>query len=74
MNGNDDISNYGRIVEWNGLKKLTYWSTDKANTIDGFDANCFTPLKERSEYLKFFTPGLGRSGYVHEKYSLLNTF
>lgn len=61
LNGADGIDSYGKVVEWNGLKKLNYWDSDKANTIDGDDSACFKPLKTRTEPLKLFTSALGRT-------------
>lgn len=61
MTGADDVSNLGKIVEWNGLKKLNIWDTDKANEISGNDPTLFTPFRKRSDILKIFSSTLGRS-------------
>lgn len=61
MTGMDDINNVGKIVQWNGLKKLDFWDNDAANEIKGTDGSLFSPNRKRIDKLAIFASALCRS-------------
>lgn len=59
--GEDDLSKFGLVSQFNGMSKLDFWSTDECNRIDGSDSSQFPPhLMENREDLHVFTTAVCR--------------
>lgn len=61
MTGNTNLADLGKVVSWNGLKKLVTWSNDNANTIKGTYGAISTPFKTRNTGYYTFIPDMCRS-------------
>ncbi|CAF1030388.1 unnamed protein product [Brachionus calyciflorus] len=59
--GNDNPLNVGKIVSWNGKKKLNFWSNDKANEILGTDGSFYPPFLNRTSRIDSFSPDMCRT-------------
>ncbi|KAK0143458.1 Lysosome membrane protein 2 [Merluccius polli] len=67
--GEQNYLDYGKIDTWNGLRKMSWWSSNQSNMINGTDGAVFHPLINRSELLYIFAADLCRSihlGYVKD--------
>ncbi|CAL8263156.1 unnamed protein product [Boreogadus saida] len=65
--GEQNYMDYGKIDTWNGLREMSWWSSNQSNMINGTDGAVFHPLINRNELLYIFAADLCRSihmGYV----------
>ncbi|KAK3592837.1 hypothetical protein CHS0354_028913 [Potamilus streckersoni] len=62
--GVEDVSRFGVIDRWNGLRNLSYWTTDQCNMINGTDGTIFPPFIDKSDILYLFSTDICRSIYV----------
>ncbi|CAH8648844.1 unnamed protein product [Schistosoma margrebowiei] len=56
-----NISNVGKVLEYNGVTSLNYWRTDYANMINGTDGSVIRPGLQMSSRISFFVPDFCRS-------------
>ncbi|XP_023659032.1 lysosome membrane protein 2a isoform X1 [Paramormyrops kingsleyae] len=69
LTGEQNYLDYGKIDTWNGLRKMTWWSSNQSNMINGTDGSAFHPLLSKNELLYIFAADLCRSihlGYVED--------
>ncbi|KAL3880575.1 hypothetical protein ACJMK2_032806 [Sinanodonta woodiana] len=59
-----DEPRFGVIDRWNGLRNLSYWTTDQCNMINGTDGTIFPPFIDKSDVLYIFSTDICRSIYV----------
>ncbi|XP_062237527.1 lysosome membrane protein 2a isoform X2 [Platichthys flesus] len=64
--GEQNYMDFGKIDTWNGMRKMSWWSSDQSNMINGTDGAVFHPLINRSELLYIFAADLCRS--IHLAY------
>lgn len=64
--GEQNYLDYGKIDTWNGLREMSWWSSNQSNMINGTDGAVFHPLINRSELLYIFAADLCRS--IHLAY------
>ncbi|XP_023684494.2 lysosome membrane protein 2-like [Paramormyrops kingsleyae] len=64
LTGESDSLDYTKVVAWNGESRLTWWSSNQSNMINGTDGSTFHPLLSRKERLDVFSPDLCRSIYM----------
>ncbi|XP_049907418.1 lysosome membrane protein 2a isoform X2 [Epinephelus moara] len=64
--GEENYLDYGKIDTWNGLSKMSWWSSNQSNMINGTDGAVFHPLINRNELLYIFAADLCRS--IHLAY------
>ncbi|KAI3372622.1 hypothetical protein L3Q82_023096 [Scortum barcoo] len=64
--GEDNYLDYGKIDTWNGLREMSWWSSNQSNMINGTDGAVFHPLINRNELLYIFAADLCRS--IHLAY------
>uniref|UniRef100_A0A3B4WZ59 Scavenger receptor class B, member 2a n=1 Tax=Seriola lalandi dorsalis TaxID=1841481 RepID=A0A3B4WZ59_SERLL len=64
--GEENYLDYGKIDTWNGLRKMSWWSSNQSNMINGTDGAVFHPLINRNELLYIFAADLCRS--IHLAY------
>ncbi|XP_059192442.1 lysosome membrane protein 2a isoform X1 [Centropristis striata] len=67
--GEENYLDYGKIDTWNGLREMSWWSSNQSNMINGTDGAVFHPLINRNELLYIFAADLCRSihlGYVED--------
>ncbi|XP_056458738.1 lysosome membrane protein 2a isoform X1 [Gadus chalcogrammus] len=67
--GEQNYMDYGKIDTWNGLREMSWWSSNQSNMINGTDGAVFHPLINRNELLYIFAADLCRSihlGYVKD--------
>lgn len=62
--GEQNYLDYGRVETWKGQSKLTFWTSNQSNSINGSDGSAFHPLLDKNERLYIFTPDLCRSIYM----------
>ncbi|XP_036972686.1 lysosome membrane protein 2-like isoform X1 [Acanthopagrus latus] len=62
--GQQNYLDYGRVETWKGQSKLTFWTSDQSNSINGSDGSAFHPLLTKDERIYIFTPDLCRSIYM----------
>lgn len=62
--GEQNYLDYGRIETWKGQRQLTFWSTNKSNSIIGSDGSAFHPFLDKNERIYIFTPDLCRTIYM----------
>lgn len=68
--GEENYLDYGKIDTWNGLRQMSWWSSNQSNMINGTDGSVFHPLLSRDELLYIFAADLCRSihlGYVNDE-------
>uniref|UniRef100_A0A669B0W3 Scavenger receptor class B, member 2a n=1 Tax=Oreochromis niloticus TaxID=8128 RepID=A0A669B0W3_ORENI len=63
--GEQNYLDYGKIDTWNGLREMSWWSSNQSNMINGTDGAVFHPLINRNELLYIFAADLCRS-YVED--------
>ncbi|KAH9495206.1 Lysosome membrane protein 2 [Bulinus truncatus] len=59
--GIKSMDNFGRIISWNELEKLNYWTSDLANMINGTDGTIYPPFIDKAETKYLFSSDLCRS-------------
>ncbi|XP_030647028.1 lysosome membrane protein 2 [Chanos chanos] len=64
--GVQNYMDYGKIDTWNGIKQMTWWSSNQSNMINGTDGSVFHPFLLRDELLYIFATDLCRS--IHLAY------
>ncbi|XP_017267884.1 lysosome membrane protein 2a isoform X2 [Kryptolebias marmoratus] len=64
--GEQNYLDYGKIDTWNGLRQMSWWSSNQSNMINGTDGAVFHPLINRNELLYIFAADLCRS--IHLAY------
>ncbi|KAM8761356.1 lysosome membrane protein 2a isoform 1-T1 [Acanthopagrus schlegelii] len=64
--GEENYMDFGKIDTWNGLRKMSWWSSNQSNMINGTDGAVFHPLISRNELLYIFAADLCRS--IHLAY------
>ncbi|XP_023143892.1 lysosome membrane protein 2a isoform X2 [Amphiprion ocellaris] len=64
--GEENYLDYGKIDTWNGLREMSWWSSNQSNMINGTDGAVFHPLINRNELLYIFAADLCRS--IHLAY------
>ncbi|RVE67790.1 hypothetical protein OJAV_G00085180 [Oryzias javanicus] len=64
--GEQNYLDYGKIDTWNGLREMSWWSSNQSNMINGTDGAVFHPLIHRNELLYIFAADLCRS--IHLAY------
>ncbi|XP_045922590.1 lysosome membrane protein 2-like isoform X2 [Micropterus dolomieu] len=62
--GVQNYLDYGRVKTWKGESKLTFWTSNQSNSINGSDGSAFHPLLKKDERIYIFTPDLCRSIYM----------
>ncbi|KAJ3605416.1 hypothetical protein NHX12_027463 [Muraenolepis orangiensis] len=62
--GEQNYMDYGRVHTWNGQSKLTFWTSNQSNAINGTDGSAFHPLLSKDERLYVFTSDLCRSIFM----------
>uniref|UniRef100_A0A8C7XKM7 Lysosome membrane protein 2 n=1 Tax=Oryzias sinensis TaxID=183150 RepID=A0A8C7XKM7_9TELE len=60
--GEQNYLDYGRVKTWKGQSKLTFWTSEESNRIQGSDGSSFHPLLKKDERIYIFTPDLCRYG------------
>ncbi|KAL4660455.1 lysosome membrane protein 2-like [Arapaima gigas] len=66
LTGENNYMDFGRIDTWNGLRRMTWWSSNQSNMINGTDGSTFHPLLSKDELLYIFAADLCRS--IHLAY------
>ncbi|XP_025757002.1 uncharacterized protein LOC100694672 isoform X1 [Oreochromis niloticus] len=64
--GEQNYLDYGKIDTWNGMREMSWWSSNQSNMINGTDGTVFHPLINRDELLYIFVADLCRS--IHLAY------
>uniref|UniRef100_A0A8C6UK54 Scavenger receptor class B, member 2a n=1 Tax=Neogobius melanostomus TaxID=47308 RepID=A0A8C6UK54_9GOBI len=64
--GEENYMDYGKIDTWDGLREMSWWSSNQSNMINGTDGAVFHPLINRNELLYIFAADLCRS--IHLAY------
>ncbi|KAK7097192.1 lysosome membrane protein 2-like [Littorina saxatilis] len=59
--GVDSVDNFAYIASWNCSRSLNYWTSDKANMINGSDGNRYPPFVDTSKSYYLFSSQLCRS-------------
>ncbi|RNA35694.1 scavenger receptor class B member 1 isoform X1 [Brachionus plicatilis] len=59
--GANNTNNIAKVVSWNGKKKLDYWNSERANSIQGTDGSFNPPFLKRTEKIYTFNYELCRS-------------
>lgn len=59
-----DHMDYGRVESWRGESKLSFWTSEQSNMINGTDGSAFHPLLSKKERLYVFTSDLCRSIFM----------
>uniref|UniRef100_A0A8C3GC68 Lysosome membrane protein 2-like n=1 Tax=Cyclopterus lumpus TaxID=8103 RepID=A0A8C3GC68_CYCLU len=60
--GKQNSLDYGRVETWKGERyKLTFWTSNQSNSINGSDGSAFHPMLNKNERIYIFTPDLCRS-------------
>uniref|UniRef100_A0A3Q4AF40 Scavenger receptor class B, member 2a n=1 Tax=Mola mola TaxID=94237 RepID=A0A3Q4AF40_MOLML len=59
--GQQNYMDYGRVKTWKGQSKLSFWTSDQCNHINGSDGSAFHPLLRKDERIYIFTSDLCRS-------------
>jgi len=62
--GNNDVKSIGKMLSWNGKKKLDWWNSEEANKIQGTDGQLFPPHINRDDKLPIFVGDMCRSVYL----------
>ncbi|TMS07940.1 lysosome membrane protein 2 isoform X1 [Larimichthys crocea] len=62
--GQENYLDYGRVETWQGQSRLTFWTSNQSNSINGSDGSAFHPLLKKDERIYIFTPDLCRSIYM----------
>ncbi|KAK0141327.1 Lysosome membrane protein 2 [Merluccius polli] len=62
--GEQNYMDYGRVHTWNGQSRLTFWTSNQSNSINGTDGSAFHPLLSKDERLYVFTSDLCRSIFM----------
>ncbi|XP_020325773.2 lysosome membrane protein 2 [Oncorhynchus kisutch] len=62
--GEADSMDYGRIARFKGESKLSLWTSEQSNMINGTDGSAFHPLLSKKERLYIFSPDLCRSIFM----------
>ncbi|KAK7066711.1 Scavenger receptor class B, member 2 [Halocaridina rubra] len=62
--GAGGVSNYLKVMEWNGSDMLKYWRTDYCNMINGTDGTQYPPRVTKDRVLYLYTSELCRSLYL----------
>jgi len=62
--GNENSKQLGSIAKYNNASKLTFWSGDSCNMINGTDATLFPPNVQKHEKLYIYSTDLCRSLYL----------
>ncbi|KAM6976000.1 lysosome membrane protein 2-like [Tautogolabrus adspersus] len=62
--GQQNYMDYGRVETWKGESKVSFWTSDQSNSINGSDGSAFHPLLKKDERIYIFTPDLCRSIYM----------
>uniref|UniRef100_A0A674C6G6 Lysosome membrane protein 2-like n=1 Tax=Salmo trutta TaxID=8032 RepID=A0A674C6G6_SALTR len=62
--GEADFMDYGRIARFKGESKLSLWTSEQSNMINGTDGSAFHPLLSKKERLYIFSPDLCRSIFM----------
>lgn len=67
MTGNTNPKDKGKIIDWNGHKKLDYWYSEEANQLKGTDSTMYAPFIAREDKLYAFNSEMCRSFYFEYK-------
>ncbi|XP_076101275.1 lysosome membrane protein 2-like isoform X3 [Mytilus galloprovincialis] len=59
--GEDNLDKISQFTQWDGKSKLTFWSSDTCNMINGTDGNIFHPHIKDTDQLYLFYPQICRS-------------
>ncbi|CAB1351995.1 unnamed protein product, partial [Coregonus sp. 'balchen'] len=59
-----DFMDYGRVATFKGESKLSLWTSEQSNMINGTDGSAFHPLLSKTERLYIFSPDLCRSIFM----------
>ncbi|TNN60153.1 Lysosome membrane protein 2 [Liparis tanakae] len=62
--GEENYMDFGKIDTWNGMREMSWWSSNQSNMINGTDGAVFHPLIHRNELLYIFAADLCRYGHV----------
>ncbi|XP_029548289.1 lysosome membrane protein 2 [Salmo trutta] len=62
--GEADFMDYGRVATFKGESKLSLWTSEQSNMINGTDGSAFHPLLSKTERLYIFSPDLCRSIFM----------
>lgn len=64
MTGYSDYNDKGKIIDWNGSKKLDLWESENANLINGTDGTMFAPFMTRDQNIFSFSSDMCRSYHL----------
>ncbi|KAM5194692.1 lysosome membrane protein 2 [Mantella aurantiaca] len=64
LSGSKEYMDFTRIVEWNNQRKLSWWTSESCNMINGTDGTTFHPLIDKDDILYMFSSDLCRSLYA----------
>ncbi|XP_068429658.1 lysosome membrane protein 2c isoform X2 [Clinocottus analis] len=62
--GQENYKDFARVDTWNGDSKLSWWTSDECNKINGTNGASFHPIITKDETLYMFSSDLCRSLYV----------
>lgn len=62
--GYKDIAQVAKVVSFNGVTKLNYWSTEQTNMLNGTDASLFPPNIKKDEDIYSYNADMCRSYYI----------
>ncbi|XP_018408784.1 PREDICTED: lysosome membrane protein 2 [Nanorana parkeri] len=64
LSGSKEYKDFTQIVEWNGKRNLSWWTSDRCNMINGTDGTSFHPLINKDDIIYMFSSDLCRSLYA----------
>jgi len=62
--GINDITQVAKVVSFNGVQRLNYWSTPQANMLNGTDASLFPPFLNKNKEVYSYNADMCRSYYL----------
>lgn len=62
--GYSDIDNVAKVITFNGMRTLNFWSTAQANMLNGTDASLFPPNLNKKEKVFSYNADMCRSYYL----------
>ncbi|XP_063166780.1 lysosome membrane protein 2 [Candoia aspera] len=65
LSGENNYLDFTKIIEWQGKRKLNWWTSPSCNMINGTDGGTFHPLISKDETLYIFSSDFCRSIYLN---------
>jgi len=62
--GLNDVTRVAKVISFNGVRKLNYWSTPQANMLNGTDGSLFPPGLNRNKEVYSYNADMCRSYYL----------